>query len=514
MHWKAVELKHLLDPLDVVSKEAYQKVGAYIKYKSVKGKKLIKPSARIEHDSRILLSGLVGMFRDRKLIRIFFPNEIMMDAESYFYQTPSKYEFRSFENSSFTLLSREGERKLLLEVPEFSQLSTKLISIARESNDKWLALSQLPWREVLEYLKSKDPELELKLSQKHISDVLNVNVKTLYRHRVQAYQEVRNNKDKEYLRKKLSYSFKSVLYDRTEELNIHVFAWATYFHGFLDANKDEKNYDAMKLPWLSARLYPEADWLSACWLSKFFLLLFMMDDATDKIPKGLKKVFWQDLSTGFNEIINHTNLTNAGTRIVNYLRGFQSLWEDFETRNKNDQKFFSLIQNEIIRFLESNLWEANNKDAGIIPSIDEYADQRPLFSGERLAIVLSPMGMGADYSELEEAWSKTAKIRELAEKLIVISNDLFSFPKEKLFGDYHNWISLLGISKGMKEQEARDYLIAEHERILGEFMEEATLWTREYNPDNDLVLAIIKQVKFKISGALEWSVRDTERYFD
>ncbi len=34
MHWKAVELKHLLDPQDVVSKEAYQKVGAYIKYKS------------------------------------------------------------------------------------------------------------------------------------------------------------------------------------------------------------------------------------------------------------------------------------------------------------------------------------------------------------------------------------------------------------------------------------------------------------------------------------------------
>ena len=512
MAWSPIVLKPLLDPLETVSAESYRKAGKYVKLYSVKRKKLIKPVGSIEQDSRILLSGLVGMFRDGKLIRIYFPKEIMMDAASYFMDTPSKYEFRAFEDSSYANLTREGEKLLLEELPEFSVLSTKMTAIAQESNSDWLALSQLSWREVLAYLKYKDPEIENKIMQKHLAEVLKINPSTFYRYRRQIYDQARSKKDIRYLKEKLSYSFKSEIYDRVEELDEHVFAWATYFHGFLNATTDEKKYKAMKWSWLSARLYPEADWDSACWLAKLFLLLFVLDDTTDNLPLGLKNRFWKDIELGFNEVISNKSLTASGVMIKKYIRAFKSLWDDFNLIHRGDAAYIRFITDQLGQYLEAKRRESSNKDKEQVPTLADYQLYRPVFSGGRLAIAFTSMGMGTEFSALAEAWEETAHVRGLAEELIVITKDLFSYQKVKKANDFHNWIPVLVNAEGMTEDQARDYLIEKHARLVNEFMEINAEWTQQYNPDKDLELAILKQLKYKVSGAVEWSIKDTKRY--
>lgn len=515
MNWSPLELKILLDPLDKVSQEAYLKIAKYIKGVPVKSKKVIKPEGQIENHSRILIRGLVGMFRNKKLLRIYFPNEIMMDADSYFHQSLSKYEFIALEDSFFSLLSREGEQKILEEEKRFAALSDKLITIARESNEKWMAMTQLSWREVFDYLRSMDPEIELKLSQKHLAEVLNINVRTLYRERKQAFMEEKIKNDFDYLKSNLKYPFKSFHFNKREDLSLHVFAWATYFHGFLDAKKDLVKFNSYNLPWLSARLYPEADWESSCWLAKFFLLLFVLDDTTDNIPRGLKMAFWKEINRGFTEILNHQKtLSYYGARIKKYIMAFKNLWEDLEELKKDDPQFLDFIQSDIHSYLKSNYWEAKNKDTDTLPSIKDYIDQRPVFSGARLSLSLIPMGMGSSFRDLKEVWKETELLMSKAEQLIMITNDLFSYWKEKKLNDNHNWISLLGIFEEKSVRESRDYLLSIHEKVLEEFMELDASWTQEYNPDNDLVLAVLKQVKYKVSGALEWSVKDTTRYLD
>jgi hypothetical protein len=36
--------------------------------------------------------------------------------------------------------------------------------------------------------------------------------------------------------------------------------------------------------------------------------------------------------------------------------------------------------------------------------------------------------------------------------------------------------------------------------------------SRSFNPDNDYLLAILKQLKFQIAGAVEWSINCSNRY--
>ena len=109
VQWDPLELKSLLGLNGKASDGAFKKLRKFIKVSELARKKVIRFAGALETESHVLLSGLVGMYFNGELIRLFIPGEMFMDFESYLNQIPSKYEFRAILKSKFTNLSFKDE---------------------------------------------------------------------------------------------------------------------------------------------------------------------------------------------------------------------------------------------------------------------------------------------------------------------------------------------------------------------------------------------------------------------
>lgn len=510
--WSPLELKKHFPPINKLGDSVLKELKEFIKKEVHPPKSILKRAGEIEGYSRIIISGHVGMFRRGKLLRVYFPGEICMDMNSYFQQFPSEFELRAYDQVVNTAMTFRDEKMVLEAFPELSGFSEEMIAMVRNADNFWFEFSQQRWTISLDYLEQRWPTFRSVLHSKEIADLLNINDKTVYRHYLNKYKGERQKSFLQDLVSQISYPFKGERFPDAEELESKILVWGHGIHGFLKNDQELKKYQEGKHALLSAYLFPEADYEISLWISKLFTLLFCMDDFTDHIAKGGKTDYWDSISKGIFEVLEGKVISVRGLRILPYINSFEELWHELSSFEQADSEYRVLLIQEITSYLEANLWEAQNRDSGVIPSISDYLIQRPIFSGGQIALALIPLGMGEPFSEIKASWDRALELRQLAAKLIFITNDLFSYQKEKKNNDFHNWMRLLVRNEGMSESAAKELLIKEHNKILDELQKRIQDLSHTFNPDNDYLLAILKQLKFQITGAVEWSITCTNRY--
>lgn len=234
-----------------------------------------------------------------------------------------------------------------------------------------------------------------------------------------------------------------------------------------------------------------------------------MDDYTDKLPKGKKLHFWAIMGEEVGNIMDpyyQAQLVNQNV----FIAAFEDLWKAFS--NLNAEWYRGNFRNEMLAYLVNNLWEAKNRDFDRIPPLEEYLAKRPYFSGGRMALELIPLCVVGDPEDVKWSWDKLEALRKLAAELIFISNDILSYQKEAEINDFHNWIALMMEHLHLSKKEAMDKLLLRHDQILHTFESKVSLYTNNYRPEETLLLSMIKNLKFQVSGAVTWSVEDTKRY--
>jgi hypothetical protein len=510
--WSAVELKNHFPPIKKVGDLVLKELNEFMKKEEHPPKSILKAAGETEIYSRIIIKGHVGMYRRNKLIRVYFPGEICMDTASYFQQLPTEFELRALDQVEHSVLSFKNEKKVLDAFPELSHFSEEMISMVRNADNFWFEFSQQKWSVSLDYLEQRWPTFRSVLKYREIGNLVNKDERTISRHFDQGYK---NEKVKSFFQDmvtQISYPFKGERFPDAKELDGKIIAWAHGIHGFLRTDQEVKKFQEKKLSWLSTYLYPEANYETSLWIDKLYAVLFCMDDFTDHLPDGGKSDYWESISKGIQEVLDEKPISVKGLQVLPYLFAFEELWKELSNFEQVDEEYRELLRHEFTIYLKANLWEARNRDNQTRPEIKDYLLQRPIFSGGQIALALIPLGMGEPFSEIKSSWERSLGLRQLAAKMIFITNDLFSYQKEKQNGDFHNWLILLVHFEQKSESAAKDYLIIQHNKTLEIFLNSIQELSKNFNPENDHLLSILKQVKFQISGAVEWSISCSNRY--
>ena len=510
LNWSPVQFKPLLDHMEKMTVEDYNKLTTYFEVSRLKAGQVILQSGDTELESRFILEGMIGKFYKGKLKRLYVKHDICVEMESYSNQIPGKYELKVLQDAVFTRLSYKNANLVLELFPEFKNLSEELYRMARHSEKEWEATLSLHYVEARKILNKKYPAFEAYITQRQLAGLLGVDPKTLRRRDAIESAKKRLVKMIRFYKQKLRYPFETKLHPSVEQIDNQTIIWGANIQRIFYATKEENVYKKKKLTWLSARLYPDASRDNLSWIARLYALLFSMDDFTDQLPEGMKSEIWEEISSGITGVLTGANCLVLSKSVLSYRNAFYDLWSKFPGINEpGGREFRDLIGVEIRRYLNSNLWEASNRDQQLIPGLQEYRKHRPLFSGGNLAISLSPLGLKSPFNHVKDAFYKSKEIRDKAANLIYLTNDLFSFEKERDLGDFHNLMILTMHHQKLSEEQARSRLLEDHHKTLGDFL---VLSKSLENSGEES--EILRQIQFKVSGVVAWSLEDSSRYYN
>lgn len=503
-----LELKAKLDGLAVVNVEAYHKLMKFVEFKTFKKGDFIRKAGEQEHFSYYLFEGVLAFEKNYKMVRLFFEDQVVFDLHAYQSGLPSQYSIVALKDSILSRLSHNNEFEVLNRLPEFSKLSQSLQQKANNANDLWVLISQKHYKDAYALLNRYFKGFFRELTPDQLAQLFNLDKRTISRHNKYLHQIKDSPVAKVKMGEILTYDFFSSLHMDAKLITDKVVSWLKNMD--LLTNSDQiRKFRENKMSYLAARLYPEASPQKSIWIGKLYAWLFLMDDYTDKLPKGKKLNFWAIMGDEVGNIMDpyyQAPLVNENV----FITAFEDLWKAFT--NLNAEWYRAHFRNEMLAYLVSNLWEARNRDFDRIPPLEEYLAKRPYFSGGRMALELIPLCLAGDPEDVKWSWEKLETLRKLAAELIFISNDILSYHKEAEINDFHNWIALLMEHQKLSKNEAMDELLQRHDQVLHTFESKIKLYTGNYRPEEALMLTLIKNLKFQVSGAVTWSVEDTKRY--
>lgn len=508
---KPTYLKKILDELSVIQADDYEKLTELVHFREFEKGETLRPAGTTEDAAYLIIEGGLGLIQNQNLVRVYFQKQVAFDVKAFKDKSSSPYSLVSLQKTTVAIVSRANETKILEEIPAFRNLSALIWEMAKKSDDEWVKISQMHYQEALLILKTKLGSNFSDLENIHLGQLVGVNVRTIIRYKKRLYTQRKSISFKARAKELFDYPFFSIIHGEVEEIDSMSTCWASE-HRLLPNQKAISTYQKMKMTWLSARLYPEAKTEKAIWLANLYALLFILDDFTDKIPKGQKHSFWENFSTGIKLIVEKGAVPTEKGKIRPFWLAFADLWEEFKSLSSDH--YLLIFKDTFMGYLKENIWESLNLDLGKIPSIEIYLSKRPVFSGGFLALQLIPFIMEEDYPNIHTVWKSLNKYTALASKLIYTSNDLLSFEKENKIKDPHNWVFLLVNLQNMEVDKAMDHLLIQHNLALKEFTQMDESFRENYSPSNRTLLAAIKNIKYQVSGAVAWSVFDTRRYLD
>jgi 5-epi-alpha-selinene synthase len=158
---------------------------------------------------------------------------------------------------------------------------------------------------------------------------------------------------------------------------------------------------------------------------------------------------------------------------------------------------------DLSNYFESNAWEAANKKAGRVPSLEEYIHWR------QFTVACYPF---FDLCEVTQNIKKPENVPELdrlstmANHVVAFFNDIISFEKELPTGDCHNLVLVLQHEMRCSLQVAMDRAVEMHNLEMRDFLHlEAQIRNDERFRDDVNISEYINGLRYWIRGNLDWS---------
>ncbi|KIY70696.1 terpenoid synthase [Cylindrobasidium torrendii FP15055 ss-10] len=262
-------------------------------------------------------------------------------------------------------------------------------------------------------------------------------------------------------------------------------------------------YHGLNAGLLTSMCYPRAGHSRLRLCNDFLTYLFHIDNLSDDMTNlGTKATADIILNT-----LYHPTTYRSETRIHKMTLDF---WRRLiQTGSRGTQQRFI----ETFDFFFAAVTEqARDRQAGIIPDLESYIMMRRDTSGCKPTFVLIEYANNLDIPDEVMEHPLIRNLGEAANDLVTWSNDLFSYNVEQSKGDNHNMIPVVMAQRGLRLQEAVDFVGDLCLECVDRFeADKAAL--PSWGPEIDAqVETYVQGLADWMVGSLHWSF-ESERYF-
>ena len=155
--------------------------------------------------------------------------------------------------------------------------------------------------------------------------------------------------------------------------------------------------------------------------------------------------------------------------------------------------------------LDSYIWEATNRERGVLPPLAEYMRMRRLTGGWLTDVALVDVAERFSLPSVVYHDAHVGQLLDAANNIICWANDLYSLRKELRKGDVHNLVLILQRDQQVTLQEAIDHAAALHDAEVRRYIElERTLPT--FGPEGDHCVAqYVRFARHFIRANTDWA---------
>ncbi len=252
---------------------------------------------------------------------------------------------------------------------------------------------------------------------------------------------------------------------------------------------------------LAGWTYPTANEEQLQIVADWCAWLFILDDMCDNTDFGRNYQRISGLHNRFLDILTGANASPEDSAFVHTLVQLRD-----RTRPLAKEHQWERFVTKIAACFAGCRWEANNRINNLVPDLHAYIENRPYIGGIYAYIELICIASQLDISFTTYLDDPLWNITKLANRTVCWSNDLLSYSREHLHGDYHNIILILQHSKTYINMNPVDYVIHLFNNDVKQFIDIIEHMT----PDCELeqYVSILKSLMI---GHLEWS-RQSSRY--
>jgi hypothetical protein len=304
------------------------------------------------------------------------------------------------------------------------------------------------------------------------------------------------------------YPFASRMNQHVDAAQQHITDWVNEM-GLLTTEKAWQKFHKAKFAYLAARAFPDAGLHELCLIADFNTWLFILDDKCDEAAEGRKANYLRSIMAGLLDILQH-NIVYLPAGGHPLAAALSSIWE--RMRLLSDPHWRLGFIKTVSDYFTACIWEAENREAGIIPSLEDYTKMRP-FTGALLADIEAIEII--EKITLPQAVKDQALLQRMIQacnNLVCWTNDVFSCLKESKQGDVHNLVLVLQHANKCSLQEAINeaYIMLKEEVAIFVTLEKLLPLTGS-EADYELI-RFVAVLHAWIVGNADWSTKDTGRY--
>jgi 5-epi-alpha-selinene synthase len=278
-------------------------------------------------------------------------------------------------------------------------------------------------------------------------------------------------------------------------------AWLERF-GLGDVSKQEQTSIA-QVAYLAARFHPDTSPDILQFIANWYAWFFCQDDECDKSNLGA----------------DPSKLLTSQTRLLRILLGDIPNQQDnpiahalYDLRLSSQQLASPCWMDQLVagisEYFATMIWEANNRQHGLIPSLDTYVRLRPITGGLPIEQVLATLSYNIILPQHIQSSPWVQHITMLSDQAICWVNDLLSINKELQQGDIHNLVIVLQHERQMTHESATDYVIQLHNTAVRDFAELATSissYAQADEPAAYMLQCYVQMLQTRIAGHADWA---------
>ncbi|HVI48432.1 MAG TPA: hypothetical protein VM802_26415 [Chitinophaga sp.] len=307
---------------------------------------------------------------------------------------------------------------------------------------------------------------------------------------------------------RISYPFPSRINQFAAEAQQHVTDWAQHY-GLVRSERAIARFNRGRFASLAARAFPDAPFFELCVIADFNTWLFMLDDQCDEADAGKTTDYLRSITSGFMDILRFNQYVTSATAAP-LAASLGNIWERMRSISTPGWRLRFIRSME--DYFSSCIWEAENRERGIVPAVADYIKMRPYTGGLYADIVAIDI---IEKIYLPDDLLQHALLKRLmlaCNNIVCWSNDLFSCDKELKQGDVHNLVVTLQHANHLTLQEAVDEAARMHNEEVAIFAALEKLVPLSGTEKDYELLRYVSVLRSWITGNLEWSIYDTGRY--
>ena len=252
---------------------------------------------------------------------------------------------------------------------------------------------------------------------------------------------------------------------------------------------------------LAARGFPHANAAGLSLAADWNTLFLALDDRVEEAGRNIGQLtsYVAQLATAFRH--GHAGSAPESHALVDLRRRLFAL---------DDASGVLAFADVLDQLLSAFMWEHINRANGLHPSLVAYTKMRTLTAGLYPQFVLARVTDGIRLSTELLAHPTLAHLMSLTATICGIANDLFTFERERAYGELHNRVVLLMHECGMSSYEARCAAVEQHNAYVRAFIA-AERPLPDAGEEKFELMRFVGVMRSCIRGHLDWAY-ETGRY--